>query len=90
MQGFSNTLGVIEIAVGLPTAPRPWLPKRSAVGRRLAAGTSLKTPNHLVATPAAWFGTPEEVAKAVAFLASDDPSDITGIELGVDGGKTRL
>jgi hypothetical protein len=32
-------------------------------------------------------GTPEEIAKAVFFLASDDSSFITGIELFVDGGQ---
>lgn len=36
------------------------------------------------------FGTPEEVAKAVAFLASSDASYITGTELSVDGGRTQL
>jgi NAD(P)-dependent dehydrogenase (short-subunit alcohol dehydrogenase family) len=36
------------------------------------------------------FGFPEEVAKAVAFLASSDASYITGIELAVDGGLTKL
>jgi NAD(P)-dependent dehydrogenase (short-subunit alcohol dehydrogenase family) len=35
-------------------------------------------------------GSPEEVAKAVAFLASDDSSYITGIELFVDGGKAQI
>lgn len=36
------------------------------------------------------FGAPEEIAKAVAFLASSDASYITGIELAVDGGLTQL
>jgi NAD(P)-dependent dehydrogenase (short-subunit alcohol dehydrogenase family) len=36
--------------------------------------------------PAKRFGKQEEVATAVAFLASDDASYITGVELAVDGG----
>jgi NAD(P)-dependent dehydrogenase (short-subunit alcohol dehydrogenase family) len=32
------------------------------------------------------FGTPEDVAKLVAFLASDDASFITGSEYNIDGG----
>lgn len=36
------------------------------------------------------FGTPEEVANAALFLASDDASFINGVELEVDGGMSQI
>jgi NAD(P)-dependent dehydrogenase (short-subunit alcohol dehydrogenase family) len=42
------------------------------------------------AVPMKRFGKPEEVAGAVAFLASSDSSYITGVELNVDGGMGQL
>jgi NAD(P)-dependent dehydrogenase (short-subunit alcohol dehydrogenase family) len=40
--------------------------------------------------PLGRLGTPDEIAKAVVFLASDDSSFITGIELFVDGGFAQV
>lgn len=41
-------------------------------------------------TPLGRTGEPDEVAKAVSFLASDDASYITGVELFVDGGQAQI
>ena len=40
--------------------------------------------------PLARVGTPDDIAKAVVFLASDDSSFITGAELFVDGGFAQV
>ena len=53
-----------------------------------AAEQSMQTISSSV--PLGRFGTPDEIAKAVVFLASDDSSYITGTELFVDGGFAQV
>jgi NAD(P)-dependent dehydrogenase (short-subunit alcohol dehydrogenase family) len=40
--------------------------------------------------PMGRMGSPEEIAKAALFLASDDSSFVTGVELFVDGGRAQI
>jgi NAD(P)-dependent dehydrogenase (short-subunit alcohol dehydrogenase family) len=42
------------------------------------------------AVPLGRFGTPDEIAKAVVFLGSENSSYITGTELFVDGGFAQV
>jgi len=44
----------------------------------------------IAATPLDRLGKPEDIAKAALFLASDDSSFITGIELFIDGGVAQI
>ena len=53
-----------------------------------AAEESMKAISSSV--PLGRFGTPDEIAKAVVFLASDDASYVTGTELFVDGGFAQV
>ena len=52
------------------------------------AEETMKTISNTI--PLGRFGTPDEIAKAVVFLASDDSSYITGTELSVDGGFAQV
>lgn len=64
-----------------PIFDRTGLPKEALdeFAKAMLAGIPLKR-----------FGKPEEIATAVAFLASKDASFITGVELDVDGGMGQI
>ena len=57
----------------------------------LASRQSADVIARIVSTiPMGRMGEPEEVAKVALFLASDDSSFVTGIELFVDGGRAQI
>lgn len=64
-------------------------PALNGLGRTEAEQQQIKA-GLMAAIPMGRLGTPDEIAKAVVFLASDDSSYITGIELFVDGGMAQI
>jgi NAD(P)-dependent dehydrogenase (short-subunit alcohol dehydrogenase family) len=61
---------------------------RELVGSTAAGQDRLKNFGSLI--PLGRLGSPDEIAKAVVFLASEDSSFVTGIELFVDGGLAQI
>jgi uncharacterized membrane protein YkgB len=54
VRGFSAVLGVIEVAIAMLIAARPFFPRASALGSALAVGMFLTTLSFLVTTPFVW------------------------------------
>src|SRR3954447_6407605 len=54
VRGFSGMLGVVEVAIALLIAARPFAPRASALGSALAVGMFLTTLSFLVTTPGVW------------------------------------
>jgi NAD(P)-dependent dehydrogenase (short-subunit alcohol dehydrogenase family) len=57
---------------------------------RKAAGSAAKLAEMAAALPLGRLGQPRDTAAAIAFLASDDASFITGVMLPVDGGNSAI
>ena len=57
VRGFSAVLGVIEVAIALLIAARPFAPRASAFGSALAIGMFLTTLSFLGTTPGVWEST---------------------------------
>src|SRR5262245_16236027 len=74
-RGFSGVLGVVEVAVALLIAARPFSPRASALGSALAVGMFLTTLSFLVTTPGVWEpsagGFPALSGKPGQFLIKD-------------------
>jgi reactive chlorine resistance protein C len=54
VRGFSALLGVVEVAVAVLIAARPFAPRAAALGSALAVGMFLTTLSFLVTTPGVW------------------------------------
>jgi uncharacterized membrane protein YkgB len=54
VRGFSAVLGVVEVAIALLIAARPFSPRASALGSALAVGMFLTTLSFLITTPGVW------------------------------------
>src|SRR5213078_936635 len=75
VRGFSAVLGVVEVAVAILIAARPYSPRASALGSALAVGMFLTTLSFLVTTPGVWEpsagGFPALSGKPGQFLIKD-------------------
>ena len=74
-RGFSAVLGVVELAIAILIAARPYLPRASALGSALAIGMFLTTLSFLFTTPGVWEpsagGFPALSGKPGQFLIKD-------------------
>ena len=64
-------------------------PGLDGLGQTEGVGEQLKA-TLVASVPMGRMGTPDEIAKAAVFLASDDSSFVTGTEVFVDGGAAQI
>ena len=89
-RSFTAELKNRKIRVNVVSPGRIDTPAGSAAISGLQVGEEQVNLGVVDSIPLGRMGTPDEVAKAVLFLASDDSSFITGIELFVDGGRAQV
>ena len=78
----------IRVNVVAPGATKTPIWKRGPRASISAEQSAMLVAHYTSTIPLGRFGEPEELAKAVLFLASDDSSYINAVELMVDGGAT--
>ena len=75
VRGFSAVLGVVELAIAVLIAARPFSPRATAFGSALAVGMFLTTLSFLATTPGVWGpsagGFPALSGKPGQFLIKD-------------------
>jgi NAD(P)-dependent dehydrogenase (short-subunit alcohol dehydrogenase family) len=85
-------MAVLNVAAG-SAARGNWQATVLRAAGNIAGGTREQLDafkaNVMASVPMGRMGTPDEVARAAVFLASDDSSYVTGIELFVDGGLAQ-
>jgi 3-oxoacyl-[acyl-carrier protein] reductase len=90
---LANELGSFNITVNnvLPGATYTGRLQEIIRNKALKLNTSEKEIESQMAkqVPLKRIGSPEEIANAILFLASEDASYINGINLPVDGGRTK-
>lgn len=103
VRGFPGASVYAASKAAIRTLGRSWAAE--LVGRKIRVNTLSPGPTDTAALQAApdemrdmfkasipmgRLGLPDDIASAALFLASDDSSFITGIELSVDGGRSQL
>jgi uncharacterized membrane protein YkgB len=76
VRDFSAMLGVVEVAIALLIAARPFWPRASALGSTLAVGMFLTTLSFLVTTPGVWASSAGDFPALSAFPGQDLIKDL--------------